>query len=182
MNVSIFVGDIADAPAEAICTSTNPRLSLMMGTGASVRERGGFEVLRECEAIVAAAGRPLPPGSTHVTSAGKLPAKVIIHCVACDTHHLSSPDIVAVCVKNALARADEARCRSIALPVFATGHARVKFDRAIAAMADALRTAQTSVEEVLIVISDPARAEQAKRLLASPHPQPATSNDRGREG
>lgn len=165
MKVSVFLGDIADAPAEAICTSTNPRLSLMMGTGASVRERGGFEVLRECEAIVEKAGRPLPPGSTHVTSAGKLPAKAIIHCVACNTHHLSSPDIVAVCVKNALARADELQCRTVAMPVFATGHARVKFDRAIAAMADALRNVQTSVEEVLIVVNDPARAEQAKQLL-----------------
>lgn len=176
MNVTIFLGDIADAPAEAICTSTNPRLSLMMGTGASVRERGGFEVLRECEAIVEKAGRPLPPGSTHVTSAGKLPAKAIIHCVACNTHHLSSPDIVAVCVKNALARADELRCRSIALPVFGTGHARVKFDRAVTAIANVLRSATTSVEDVLIVINDPARAEQAKRLLATPREQPATSN------
>ncbi len=165
MKVSVFLGDIADAPAEAICTSTNPRLSLMMGTGASVRERGGFEVLRECEAIVEKAGRPLPPGSTHVTSAGKLPAKAIIHCVACNTHHLSSPDIVAVCVKNALARADELQCRTVAMPVFATGHARVKFDRAVTAMAGALRNVQTSVEEVLIVVNDPARAEQTKQLL-----------------
>jgi O-acetyl-ADP-ribose deacetylase (regulator of RNase III) len=165
MNVSIFVGDIADAPAEALCTSTNPRLSLMMGTGASVRERGGFEMLRECEAIVEAAGRPLPPGSAHVTGAGKLTAKVIIHCVACNTHHLSSPDIVAICVKNALARADEAQCRSIAMPVFATGHARVKFDRALAAIANALRNATTSVEDVLIVVNDPWRAEQAKLVF-----------------
>jgi O-acetyl-ADP-ribose deacetylase (regulator of RNase III) len=176
MNISIFLGDIADAPAEAICTSTNPRLSLMMGTGASVRERGGFEVLRECEAIVEKAGRPLPPGSAHVTGAGKLAAKAIIHCVACNTHHLSSPEIVAICVKNALARADELQCRSIALPVFATGHARVKFDRALTAIVDALRSAQTSVKDVLIVINDAARAEQAKRLLATSHQQPATSN------
>ena len=64
MNVSIFAGDITDAPADAICTSTNPRLSLMMGTGGAVRERGGFGVLRECEAIVAGSP-PLRAGSVH---------------------------------------------------------------------------------------------------------------------
>ena len=33
MKTTIFTGDITDAPADAICTSTNPRLSLVMGTG-----------------------------------------------------------------------------------------------------------------------------------------------------
>jgi len=158
MKITTFVGDIADAPAEALCTSTNPRLSLMMGTGASIRERGGFEVLRECEAIVAAEGSPLPAGTAHITSAGRLNAKAIIHCVACNSHHLSSPDIVRLCVKNALARADEANCRTVAMPVFGTGHARVKFARAIAAIADALRSTTTMVEHVMIVVLDSERA------------------------
>jgi len=35
MRISIFAGDICDVPAEALCTSTNPRLSLAMGTGAA---------------------------------------------------------------------------------------------------------------------------------------------------
>jgi O-acetyl-ADP-ribose deacetylase (regulator of RNase III) len=55
MRISIFAGDICDVQAEALCTSTNPRLSLAMGTGGSIRGRGGYEILRECEAIVAAA-------------------------------------------------------------------------------------------------------------------------------
>ena len=70
MKITIFEGDITEAPAEAVCTSTNPRLSLMMGTGSSVRERGGFTVLRACEEIVAASGsHALPVGSVHVTTA-----------------------------------------------------------------------------------------------------------------
>ncbi len=119
MKISLFMGDLADAPAEALCTSTNPRLSLMMGTGGSVRDRGGFEVLRECEAIVG--DKTLAPGSVVTTSAGRLPHKAIFHCVASDANHRSSAEIIRACVVNVLAAADERGCKSVAMPVFATG-------------------------------------------------------------
>lgn len=169
MKITLFTGDIADAPAEAVCTSTNPRLSLIMGTGAAVRERGGFEILHECDAL--RAGRELPPGSAHVTAAGRLPFRAVIHCVACDSTHRSSAGIVAACVKNALARADELGIRTLAMPLFATGHARVKFARSLEAMLDALRAATTRVEQVVIVVYDSERASEARRALTDP-PRP----------
>ncbi|SRR5581483_1413945 len=165
MRVSIFVGDIAGAPADALCTSTNPRLSLMMGTGASIREKGGWDVLRACEAHVKQ--QPLRAGSAVRTTAGALPCKAIIHCVASNEAHLTSPAIIQACVKNALQLAREADCRSVAMPVFGTGHARFKFDQALIAIRDALSSAPEGIEEVLVVIYDPARAEEAERLLLS---------------
>lgn len=166
MKISLFVGDITDVQADAVCTSTNPRLSLMMGTGAAVRERGGFQVLRECEALTG--GHPLPAGSAHVTSGGTLPFKAVIHCVASDTSHRSSPALVRLCVKNALARADAIGCKTLAMPVFGTGHARVRFDQAISAIRDALAGAtSTDVEQVILVIYDAARADDARNLLGS---------------
>jgi O-acetyl-ADP-ribose deacetylase (regulator of RNase III) len=170
VKVSIFVGDIVNAPAEAVCTSTNPRLSLMMGTGAAVREKGGFEILRACEALIEAesltSGKKfLRAGSAHVTTAGRLPFKAVIHCVASDTSHMSSPDVVRACTKSALAAAARIGCRSVAMPVFASGHARVKFDRAVQAMAEAIRDSQTSVEEVAIVVLERERAEEVRRIV-----------------
>lgn len=172
MRVSIFVGDIVDAPAEAVCTSTNPRLSLMMGTGAAVREKGGFEILRACEDLIEAESQKtgkkfLRTGSAHVTTAGKLPYKAVIHCVASDTSHISSPDVVRTCAKNALAAAEQAGCRSVAMPLFATGHARVKFDRAVRAMAEAIRDSATSLEEVMVVVLERERAEEVRRIIDS---------------
>ena len=167
MRVSIFVGDIALAPADAVCTSTNPRLSLVMGTGASIRERGGHEILRECEKIVERDGPHLPPGSVHVTAAGSLPHKIVIHCVASDTSHRSSEEIVRACVTNALAAADSARCRTVAMPVFGAGHAHMKFERSLAVIAETARHAKTSVEEVVIVILDRDRVEDARAILGS---------------
>jgi O-acetyl-ADP-ribose deacetylase len=155
LNITLFQGDITEAPAEAICTSTNSRLTLMMGTGGAVRERGGFEVLRACEDVLARSGRKqMPPGSAHVTTAGKLPYRAAIHCVASDpSTHISSDAIIRACVRNALVRADELQVRTLAMPVFATGHARFRFDRALEVMREVLQSAATNVESVVIVVN-----------------------------
>jgi O-acetyl-ADP-ribose deacetylase (regulator of RNase III) len=163
VDISVFEGDITDAPGDAICTSTNPRLSLMMGTGGAVRERGGFEVLRACEQIVR--GKPLTPGSVHATTAGALPFKIAIHCVASNEVHMTSNTIIQACVRNALACAAEHECASVVMPVFGTGHARFKFDQALETMIEALRGAPATVAHVRIAINDPARAESARRAL-----------------
>jgi O-acetyl-ADP-ribose deacetylase (regulator of RNase III) len=167
LKIIVFEGDITSAPADAICTSTNTRLTLMMGTGGAVRERGGFEVLRACERLLMESGREqFPPGSAHVTTAGKLPYKGVIHCVGSDPRtHISSEGIIAACVRNALVRADEAGWRLVAMPVFGTGHARFGFARAVAAMREALRSAQTAVTHVIVAADDPARAAVAREML-----------------
>jgi len=180
MRVSIFCGDLCDVDAEALCTSTNPRLSLAMGTGGSIRGRGGYGILRECEGIVEAAGaRVLAAGSAHQTSAGELAAKILIHCVGSDAGHRSSAAIIRDCVVNALALADAAGCESIALPVFGTGHARFKFDDAIRVMAEALRDSATAMRHVFIVIYDDERVDTVLRVIRSVIPDAEVDVQRG---
>jgi O-acetyl-ADP-ribose deacetylase (regulator of RNase III) len=176
MKISIFAGDIADAPAEALCTSTNPRLSLVMGTGASIRARGGFSILRECEAIVEEAkvrtGRgELPPGSTHVTSAGTLPARIVVHCVASGAGHRTSADVIRACVAGALARAGAAGCSSIALPLFGTGHASFDLDESARVIAGALLDASAGVGQAWIVALDAGRADEVRLALRKAFPR-----------
>ena len=172
MRVTVFHGDIIDAPADAICTSTNPRLSLFEGTGGRVREKGGWGVLRECEAILdrekeATGQRRAKLASAHLTSAGTLPFRGVIHCVASDSNHKSSAEIVAWCVRNALTVADRAGFQRLAMPVFATGHAHFGFEESLAAMITALREATTSVEEVVIVVLEEERVEAARRMVSA---------------
>ncbi|MDP9193134.1 MAG: macro domain-containing protein [Acidobacteriota bacterium] len=165
MKLSIFLGDIADAPADALCTSTNPRLSLMMGTGASVRGRGGPAVLQACEALLAERGSTLPAGSVHATTAGTLPHKIAIHCIASDNTHHSSEAIIRACVANALATADANGCATIAMPIFGTGHARLRFANAVRAMASEALSAKTRVREVKLVTNDKDRVEDMRAVL-----------------
>jgi O-acetyl-ADP-ribose deacetylase (regulator of RNase III) len=179
MRASVFIGDIADAEAEAICTSTNPRLSLMMGTGAAVRSRGGYDILRACETIVSREG-PLPPGSAWATTAGTLGSRVVIHCVASDANHRSWDATVALCVRNALECAAHAGCRTVAMPVFATGHAHVNFRRAVETMARTAREVSTTVEQIVFVIRDEDDLHVVREILGRGVPvtrsEPATAS------
>lgn len=180
MRTSIFIGDIADAQADAICTSTNPRLSLVMGTGAAVRSRGGYEILRACEEIVRREG-PLPPGSAWPTTAGSMMgSKVVIHCVASDPSHRSSEATVALCVRNALDCAARAGCRTVAMPVFATGHAHVNFRRAVETMARTAREVSTTLDQIVFVIRDDDDVDVVREILGRDVPvtrcEPATTS------
>ena len=166
MRFSIFVGDLADAPAEALCTSTNPRLSLMMGTGASIRRRGGPAVMRACEALLAGR-KSLPPGTAHPTTAGALPNKVAIHCIASDESHRSSEAIVQSCVAGALECAHARGCSSIAMPVFGTGHARLRFATAAAAMARSAVETPSGVEHLVFVTNDEENVATLRAILES---------------
>jgi O-acetyl-ADP-ribose deacetylase (regulator of RNase III) len=160
MKFSIYLGDIADAAAEALCTSTNPRLSLMMGTGASIRARGGPEVMRACEGLA-----PRDPGTVHVTMAGALPHKAVIHCVASDAAHHSSVAVVRSCVAAALAAADASGCTTVATPILGTGHARLRFADAVRAMAQTAMDASTHVREVKFVTNDEERVDELRTIL-----------------
>lgn len=184
MKISLFAGDLCDVDAEVLCTSTNPRLSLAMGTGGSVRSRGGYDILRACEAIVdeefvRTGRRGLPAGSAHLTGAGALPAKAIVHCVASDASHRSSLDIVRKCVQNALAIADANGFTSMAMPLFGTGHARLKFDRVVRVMTETLRDETTAVRHVFIVVFDEERVDEAAELVRRTIPSVDVDIQRG---
>jgi len=64
MRISLFSGDLCDVEAEALCTSTNPRLSLAMGTGGSVRSRGGYEILDHCRQKLGIGHKQVTPDGT----------------------------------------------------------------------------------------------------------------------
>ena len=171
MKFSIFIGDIADAPAEAVCTSTNPRLSLMMGTGAAIRRRGGPAVMQACDALLI--GRKnLPAGTAHPTTAGTLPNKVAIHCVASDAAHRSSEAIVQSCMASALACAHALGCTSVAAPIFGTGHARLSFATAARAMAQRAVAMPDSIEHLIFVTNDDENVDVLRAILENTTGQP----------
>lgn len=171
LEVALFVGEIVDAPAEAICTSTNPRLSLGGGTGRAVIEEAGWELKRRLETVVEEEARrtgrdELPVGFTCATPGGRPPHRLIVHCVASDRVHRSSAEGVYRCVAGALGHAEDAGCESIALPVFGTGHARLPFDVSVRAIAEALRDASPStLRRAWIILFQADRAARAAGLL-----------------
>jgi len=171
LEVTLFVGELTEAPVEALCTSTNPRLSLGGGTGRSVLAETGWGLRRQLEELAEAEARrtgesELPVGFTCSTPSGEPPHRLIVHCVASDALHHSSPEAARRCVEGALREADRADCRSLALPVFGTGHADLDSERALQAMAEALRDAEPgAVESVLLVLLLADRVPAARATL-----------------
>jgi len=173
MPITLYVGEIATVPAEVVCTSTNPHLDLVLGTGGAIREAGGEVIQDECRAIMAAqhqrsGRRYLAQGAAVRTSAGSLPFRAVIHCVAIDAFHGSSPTTIAACVCNALreAAALDPPAASIAMPVFATGNGRFDFERGLNVMLDELARQDAPLPATIVLFTrDPERAELAARIL-----------------
>jgi O-acetyl-ADP-ribose deacetylase (regulator of RNase III) len=171
LEVQLFVGELTDAPAEALCTSTNPRLSMGGGTGRSVLAETGWGLRRQLEELAEEEARrtgksELPVGFTCATPGGQPPHRLIVHCVASDALHHATPEAARRCVEGALFEADRAGCTSLALPIFGTGHADLPYDRSLQAMAEALRDAgPSSVQTVLLVLLLPDRAPLARAVL-----------------
>ena len=163
-------------PADAICTSTNPWLSLQAGTGGAVRLFGGHAIQEACDALLAAqeertGRRHFPTGSAHLTHAGGLGFRGVVHCVAIDAFHGSRDDVITSCVREALALAEREGFEHLAMPTFATGNGRFPLDRAVVAMQAALGAHQGPVvEQVTIAVPELTRADEVRRLLSQPHP------------
>ena len=179
--VALFVGELAEAPAEVLCTSTNPRLSLLGGTGAAIIERAGWGVRREASAIVqraaAEAGKPgLEIGTVHRTTAGALPHAFVLHCVVSEPGYAVSTGAIRSCVRGALAEAERAGSASIALPVFGAGHASFPFDRAVRAIGEELAAIPAAAtRRVLLVVFDPDRVAPSRDALDAVLPRSGTA-------
>jgi O-acetyl-ADP-ribose deacetylase (regulator of RNase III) len=146
-------------------------LSLQAGTGGAVRLRGGWAIQQACDRLVEAerlrSGRRfLPLGSVHLTTAGELPFRALLHCVAVDDFHASSAETIRACVTGALAVAEREGFDTLAMPVFATGNGRFPFASALVAMRHALDDYEgEGVERVWIAVRDRHRVEEALEVL-----------------
>lgn len=156
--VSAIAGDICDVDADGICTSTNPNLALMIGTGGAVRDRGGWAIQDECARLIAnerarSGKRYFPPGSAHLTTAGDLPFRGVIHCVASDAFHGTSVETIASCVNNAVSVAEKQGWTTLAMPLFGTGHVAFQPRAAAEAIVAALAACRGSVLQRVVLVA-----------------------------
>lgn len=168
--IAVSVGDLSVAPAEVLCVSTNPRLTLLGGTGSAIVEAGGWKIRREADAIrqrhaTRTGSDELEPGSVVRTGAGRLPHRAILHCVASGPGHRSSKEVVRRCVRGALEAATAEGAASLAMPIFASGHVGLPFARALATIVDALVRSEEAIGEVLLAVDRPDRAREVAAFL-----------------
>ncbi len=109
-------GDIAAVEVDAVANAANDHLWMGVGVAGALKRAGGDEIERE-----AMAKGPIPVGTAVATSAGRLPARYVVHGAVMGQDLRTSPELVERTTRACLELADELGCRSLALPAFGTG-------------------------------------------------------------
>lgn len=120
--VMLDVGDITKYRADAIVNAANSGLKGGGGVDGAIHRAGGRAILRECQAIIREIGK-LATGKAVVTTAGKLPARYVIHTVGPvwrgDTNQ--APRLLASAYRESLKMADKMALTSVVFPSISTG-------------------------------------------------------------
>jgi O-acetyl-ADP-ribose deacetylase (regulator of RNase III) len=116
-------GDLTTADVDAIVNAANHSLLGGGGVDGAIHRQGGPEILAACRRIRAAEWPDgLPTGRAVITTAGRLPARHVIHTVG--PVYSGNPDVprlLAACHESSLALARAHALRTVAFPAISTG-------------------------------------------------------------
>jgi O-acetyl-ADP-ribose deacetylase (regulator of RNase III) len=140
-------GDITRQSADAVVTAANEELRGGGGVDAAVHAAAGPALLEACRGLA-----PCPAGSAVVTPAFDLPtARWVVHAVGPVYAGPRDAALLASAYVESLRRADEVGARSIAFPSISTGVYGYPDDEAATVSVAAIRSAETAVDDVLLV-------------------------------
>jgi O-acetyl-ADP-ribose deacetylase (regulator of RNase III) len=154
--VEVRTGDITGLPVDAVVNAANPTLLGGGGVDGAIHRKGGEEILRACQAIRETRfPRGLPAGEAVLTTAGKLPARYVIHTVG-PVWGRDEPaeELLASCYKKSIAIAAEHSLGSVAFPAISTGAYGYPKNQAAAVASSAISEALSQtrgVERVSLV-------------------------------
>lgn len=116
MRLEAREGDIAAVEADAVANAANDRLWMGAGVAGALKRAGGDEIEREAMAL-----GPIPLGTAVATTAGRLPARWVIHGAVMGQDLRTDGELVRRTTLSCLELAEELGCSSLALPAFGTG-------------------------------------------------------------
>ena len=151
-------GDITAMEVDAVVNAANERLAHGGGVAAALARAGGDEVQRESDAWVREHG-PVEPGQAAVTTAGRMPARIVVHVVGPRYEEgQDNAGLLTQAVHAALDAAADADAASVALPAISAGIFGYPPGEATQVIADAcaqwLGEGPRGVEDVALVAFD----------------------------
>jgi O-acetyl-ADP-ribose deacetylase (regulator of RNase III) len=166
--IVLHSGDITQQHVDAIVNAANKSLMGGGGVDGAIHRRGGPSIKQECREIRSKQFPDgLPTGKAVATTAGDLPARWVIHTVG--PVYAKSEDrsgLLASCHVEALRVADELGARVVAFPAISTGVYGYPLEEAAPIAIEAVRAADTMVEEVLFVLFDDAAHAAYEQALS----------------
>lgn len=142
-------GDITEQATDAIVNAANTTLLGGGGVDGAIHRRGGPAILEECRKIGGC-----PTGEAVITTAGKLPAKWVIHTVGpfWSGGTRGEDELLASAYRNSLRVAAERKLSSLAFPSISTGAYRFPIDRAAAIALGTVRALLTEGDHGMIEV------------------------------
>jgi O-acetyl-ADP-ribose deacetylase (regulator of RNase III) len=153
--IELIAGDITHQATDAIVNAANTTLLGGGGVDGAIHRAGGPAILEECRRLGGC-----PTGDARITTAGRLPARFVIHTVGPvyrDGAH-GEPELLASAYRRSLEVAVEHGLRSVAFPSISTGAYRYP-------IADAARVALATVSDFLN--AEPGRLDLVRFVLFS---------------
>ncbi|MFI9119172.1 O-acetyl-ADP-ribose deacetylase [Streptomyces bikiniensis] len=164
MRIVLVRGDITDEAVDAVVNAANSSLLGGGGVDGAVHRKGGPEILAACRELRASRyGKGLPTGRAVATTAGRLPARHVIHTVGpVWSGDEDRSELLASCYRESLRVADELGARTVAFPAVSTGIYGWPMADGARIAVETVRAARTEVEEVRFVLF----GETAYRVFA----------------
>lgn len=156
--IEVVKGDITTQRVDVIVNAANSSLLGGGGVDGAIHRAGGPEVLEACRKIVARQGG-CKTGEAVITTAGKMPAKYVIHTVGpvWNGGQKGEPEKLANCYVNSLQLAAMNECKSVAFPNISTGiYGYPKFEAARVAFqtVSSFLAKNSKIEKVIFVCFD----------------------------
>jgi len=167
--IVLVQGDISGQRVDAIVNAANSSLMGGGGVDGAIHRKGGPTILEECRRIRAERYPDgLPTGQAVATTAGNLPARWVIHTVGpVFARSEDRSSLLACCHTESLRVADELGAMKVAFPAISTGVYGYPLELAAAVALEAVRSADTNVEEVRFVLFDRAAYQAFEQALAA---------------
>jgi O-acetyl-ADP-ribose deacetylase (regulator of RNase III) len=165
--IALVRGDITKQEVDAIVNAANGSLMGGGGVDGAIHRAGGPEILAECKRVRAERfPSGLPTGDAVATTAGRLPARWVIHTVG-PVYSGSREDAerLASCHRESLRVAEEVGARTVAFPAISTGIYGYPLELAAPVAVEAVRDAPASIEEIRFVLFDAAAHDAFSRAL-----------------
>ena len=123
MQLTIAPGDITATHADAVVNAANSTLLGGGGVDGAIHRRGGPEILAECRRLRENdLPEGLPAGQAVATTAGRLPARWVIHTVGpVWAKTIDKSDTLASCYRESLKVAAGLGARTVAFPAISAG-------------------------------------------------------------
>ncbi|MFU8947801.1 O-acetyl-ADP-ribose deacetylase [Mycetocola zhadangensis] len=154
--ITLVRGDITTMRVDAIVNAANNSLLGGGGVDGAIHRAGGPEILAVCRELRATVlPRGLPTGDAVATTAGRLPAKHVIHTVGpiWDPSEDRSR-LLASAYRNSLRVADELGAATVAFPAISAGVYGWPMDDAARIALATVREVNASADITFVLFSD----------------------------